>query len=272
MRVNEKHVNIDYQKTKDFFKHRAEKFQENNPYSVTMYQDNNKELVRERNEYETEKLLSLLSIDKESEILDVACGIGRWADAIKTEVKKYCGIDFSDELIRIATERNKRDNYYYYVGSTSQLEKIIKQKRKGKFNIVLIVGIMLYLNDNDVIEMLHQIERCCEKEAVICIREPIGIEERLTLKDYYSDELKCDYNAIYRTRDEIKEILKDTMDIDESKITLDAKLKEDLELDSLDSVELIMSAEEEFGIEIPDEDVMNFKTVNDIVNYIEEHK
>ena len=71
--------------------------------------------------------------------------------------------------------------------------------------------------------------------------------------------------------DQIKEILKDTMDIDESKITLDAKLKEDLELDSLDSVELIMSAEE-FGIEIPDEDVMNFKTVNDIVNYIEEHK
>ena len=72
--------------------------------------------------------------------------------------------------------------------------------------------------------------------------------------------------------DQIKEILKDTMDIDESKITLDAKLKEDLELDSLDSVELIMSAEEEFGIEIPDGDVMNFKTVNDIVNYIEEHK
>ena len=72
--------------------------------------------------------------------------------------------------------------------------------------------------------------------------------------------------------DQIKEILKDTMDTDESKITLDAKLKEDLELDSLDSVELIMSAEEEFGIEIPDEDVMNFKTVNDIVNYIEEHK
>lgn len=72
--------------------------------------------------------------------------------------------------------------------------------------------------------------------------------------------------------DQIKEILKDTMDIDESKITLDAKLKEDLELDSLDSVELIMSAEEEFGIEIPDEDVMNFKTVNDIINYIEEHK
>ena len=72
--------------------------------------------------------------------------------------------------------------------------------------------------------------------------------------------------------DQIKEILKDTMDIDESKITLDAKLKEDLELDSLDSLELIMSAEEEFGIEIPDEDVMNFKTVNDIVSYIEEHK
>lgn len=72
--------------------------------------------------------------------------------------------------------------------------------------------------------------------------------------------------------DQIKKILVETMDIEEEKITLDANLKDDLNLDSLDSVELIMSAEEEFGIEIPDEDVMNFKTVNDIVNYIEEHK
>ena len=72
--------------------------------------------------------------------------------------------------------------------------------------------------------------------------------------------------------DQIKKILIETMDIEEEKITLDAKLKDDLNLDSLDSVELIMSAEEEFVIEIPDEDVMNFKTVNDIVNYIEEHK
>lgn len=72
--------------------------------------------------------------------------------------------------------------------------------------------------------------------------------------------------------DQIKKILVETMDIEEEKITLDAKLKDDLNLDSLDSVELIMSAEEEFGIEIPDKDVMNFKTVNDIVNYIEEHK
>ena len=72
--------------------------------------------------------------------------------------------------------------------------------------------------------------------------------------------------------DQIKKILVETMDIEEEKVTLDAKLKDDLNLDSLDSVELIMSAEEEFGVEIPDEDVMNFKTVNDIVNYIEEHK
>lgn len=72
--------------------------------------------------------------------------------------------------------------------------------------------------------------------------------------------------------DQIKKILVETMDIEEEKVTLDAKLKDDLNLDSLDSVELIMSAEEEFGIGIPDEDVMNFKTVNDIVNYIEEHK
>ena len=55
-------------------------------------------------------------------------------------------------------------------------------------------------------------------------------------------------------------------------MTLDANLKDDLDADSLDAVELIMTAEDEFGIEIPDEDAMNIKTVKDIVDYIEKNK
>lgn len=60
MRVKKQHTDIDYNKTKDFFQHRADKFQKNNPYSVTMYQDNNAELVRERNEHEIKKLIPYL--------------------------------------------------------------------------------------------------------------------------------------------------------------------------------------------------------------------
>ena len=70
----------------------------------------------------------------------------------------------------------------------------------------------------------------------------------------------------------VKQIIVEQLGVDEAEVVANASFVDDLGADSLDVVELIMAFEEEFGIEIPDEDVMNFKTVNDIVNYIEEHK
>ncbi len=70
--------------------------------------------------------------------------------------------------------------------------------------------------------------------------------------------------------DKVKEIIVDALGCDEDAVTLEASLKEDLEADSLDAVELIMSIEEEFDVEIPDEVAQNMKTVKDIVDYIEE--
>ena len=72
--------------------------------------------------------------------------------------------------------------------------------------------------------------------------------------------------------DKVKKIIVDTLSCDEDKVTLEAKLKDDLDADSLDAVELIMSIEEEFDIEIPDEVALSIKTVKDIVDYIEKNQ
>ena len=117
MRAKGKIENIDYSETKEFFKHRAGKFREDNPYSVTMYQDNNEKLVRERNKKEIEKLKPLLELVETSRVLDIGCGIGRWGDAITEQIDEYCGIDFSGELIKIARERNEKANYFFYEGT-----------------------------------------------------------------------------------------------------------------------------------------------------------
>ena len=58
------------------------------------------------------------------------------------------------------------------------------------------------------------------------------------------------------------------LDIAEETITMDSRLIEDLKADSLDVVELIMDLEQQYGIEIPDDDLPNIHTVGDIVNYI----
>ncbi|MCJ7537184.1 MAG: acyl carrier protein [Anaerolineales bacterium] len=73
------------------------------------------------------------------------------------------------------------------------------------------------------------------------------------------------------TFEQIKEIIVDLLNVDESKVTLEARFREDLEADSLDLVELIMAFEDKFGGEISDEDAQNISTVGDVVKYINEH-
>ena len=68
--------------------------------------------------------------------------------------------------------------------------------------------------------------------------------------------------------DKVKEIIIDKLGVEDSKITMEAKFIEDLGADSLDTVELIMQFEEEFGIEIPDEDAENLLSVGQAVDYI----
>jgi acyl carrier protein len=72
------------------------------------------------------------------------------------------------------------------------------------------------------------------------------------------------------TLTEIKEIIVDLLGVDESKITLEARFREDLEADSLDLVELIMAFEDRFGGEISDDDAQKITTVGEAVKYIEE--
>jgi len=72
--------------------------------------------------------------------------------------------------------------------------------------------------------------------------------------------------------EKVKKIIVDQLGVDEAEVTPEAKFIEDLGADSLDTVELVMALEEEFGIEIPDEDAEKIVTVKDASSYILEHK
>ena len=72
------------------------------------------------------------------------------------------------------------------------------------------------------------------------------------------------------TFDKVKEVIIDKLGVDDSAITEDAHFVNDLGADSLDTVELIMEFEEEFGIEIPDDDAENLLSVKQAVDYITE--
>ncbi len=71
------------------------------------------------------------------------------------------------------------------------------------------------------------------------------------------------------TFDKVKDVILDKLGVEESQITMESSFVDDLGADSLDTVELIMELEEEFGIEIPDEDAEKITTVAAAVNYID---
>jgi len=73
------------------------------------------------------------------------------------------------------------------------------------------------------------------------------------------------------TEDKVKNIIVEQLGVDEDEVTLDASFTDDLGADSLDIVELVMAFEEEFGIEIPDEEAEKISTVRQAVDYIDEH-
>ncbi len=68
----------------------------------------------------------------------------------------------------------------------------------------------------------------------------------------------------------VKAIIVDKLGVEESQVTPEASLTADLNADSLDTVELIMEFEKEFGVSIPDEDTQKINTVQDVIDYIEQ--
>ena len=72
-------------------------------------------------------------------------------------------------------------------------------------------------------------------------------------------------------QEKIRQIIVDELGVDEAEVTENARFIEDLGADSLDLVELVMRFEEEFGIEIPDEDAEKIQSVRDAYNYIDQH-
>ncbi|MBE0607069.1 MAG: acyl carrier protein [Deltaproteobacteria bacterium] len=70
----------------------------------------------------------------------------------------------------------------------------------------------------------------------------------------------------------VREIVAEQLERDVNEVTNTSSLIDDLGADSLDVVELVMKMEEEFGIEIPDEEAEKIKTVNDVIQYITTHK
>lgn len=156
---------VDSEKIKKFFNNRAKKDEE---ALLVKTEFSDKENVEKRHKEESELLLNKIDFENKK-ILEIGCGIGRWAEVFHDKCDSYLGIDYSEDLIEIAKENYNYDNCHFQVLSASQLDTA---------------------------------------DLLVSAPFDIVIETRLTLKDFFSENLEADYNAIYRTDDEFLDFIK----------------------------------------------------------------
>lgn len=204
-RIYEDKTDINRANTRDFYDSRAKRIGDMDcPYTSVLLGDQNPEHAAMWNIYEKEHILPQLNITKESSVLDIGCGMGRWAEHVIPLCSFYCGVDFSSEMIRVAKERNQgREGDFEFLNYSFQ--EFVEQKGaefQGKFDRLIIAGVCMYINDSELPGCLEKLLGMFKEGSIFYLTETVGIKQRLTLKEFYSEALGCDYDAIYRTPEE----------------------------------------------------------------------
>lgn len=225
-RVYADKIEIDNDSTKEFWENRANNI--NNLQTVLLGSDKTGIEQNTRNEHEKLIVESVVKQIQNPRILDIGCGIGRWAENLINQFDYYAGVDFSEGFIDYASKKfSDNENIKFYNNSILNLDKEILN---SKFNFIICTGVLMYVNDSNLSKFFKTLKQMIVNiykvyDIYIYIQESISLmENRLTLNQFESKDLKTNYNAIYRTKQEYEEYFKtNNFDIIKTDLLLDNK-------------------------------------------------
>lgn len=210
-RVYGEKINIDTENTISFYNQRAKTIKtREREYTTVLLGDQDPDFSVKWDAYEKQFILLKLKLTKEKLILDIGCGIGRWAEAVVGQCKEYYGVDFSSEMIAVAKENVKKENCHFYTMSLADALSDSKITAR-KYDLVLMAGVSMYINEEELIKCYHGLKRLAKRDTLFYFEESVGKKERLTLNHIWSEDLKDYYGAIYRTREEYKSLIRECM-------------------------------------------------------------
>ena len=151
-RVYGEKVSIDTGNTVSFYDQRAKTIKNRKQeYTTVLLGDQDPDFSVKWDAYEKQFILPKLKLNQDKVILDIGCGIGRWAEAVADQCKEYYGVDFSSEMIAVAKENIKNENCHFY--AMSAVDAVSNPKiTDRKYDIVLDVGVSMYINEEELVE------------------------------------------------------------------------------------------------------------------------
>jgi cyclopropane fatty-acyl-phospholipid synthase-like methyltransferase len=202
---------IDRGSVVEFFEQRAVKSKTLGALRAVIYQDKNPDLAERRDTTEKSLLLPKLELEKENRILDLGCGTGRWASVLVKDCARYHGVDVSPGLIKIAQDAFVEYPYASFSVCAVDQVSLSALDETAAFDRILCIGVLMYLNDDEVVSALNSIAKASASHARLLLREPIGVGLRLTIKEHFSEDMDQIYNAIYRTETELLKMIDVTL-------------------------------------------------------------
>jgi cyclopropane fatty-acyl-phospholipid synthase-like methyltransferase len=148
-------------------------------------------------------------------VLDIGCGVGRWADELAPRVAAYLGTDFCAAYVSAAQQKLDAAGL---PPSTHRVQCLAAEDLVAEalaitppFDLVIIAGLLTFLNDDDVRKVLAQIPFLTHRHGLVYVREPVGLESRLTLQEHFSEELADYYHAVYRSVPEYNALFREAL-------------------------------------------------------------
>ncbi|MCB4362596.1 class I SAM-dependent methyltransferase [Hydrogenophaga taeniospiralis] len=202
---------IDRAKVGEFFAERARRIDRIGPVRAVIYQDKHADLAERRDAAEKACLTPLLRLGGVERLLDVGCGTGRWARELLGHCAAYHGMDFSRELIAYAKSHLGESADCRFTVAAVDNFTLNSLHESLPFDRILCAGVLIYLNDDELLSALRNIAGVMAPKSRAVFREPMAVSQRLTIKDHFSDELEQAYNAIYRTEEQIRSLIVEAM-------------------------------------------------------------
>ena len=202
-RIYGENVSINTESVRKFYNKRAELVAEKGWGAISLGDEDPTIASRVYN-YDRDVLFPKLNVDASARVLELGCGMGRWAEIVLPHCGFYCGVDFSEEMLCAAQKicKNFLNRSNFYRMSVSDAVEKEAQFYEGAFHCVILSGVCIYINDGELKRTFERIPELCQEHCTICVKETATTADRLTLNEFPSEALHSNYNAIYRTTEE----------------------------------------------------------------------
>ena len=151
--------------------------------------------------YEKKRLESIIRYNPKWNLVDLGGGVGLWTEYFAKKISKVVLVEREEKFICLAKRNIKNKNIEFIQSDVTAFNA-----KLNSFDVVFISGVTLYLDDEFLISMMNKVKKYLKPNGIFIHRDAYGINKKFLLNKKQSENLKLEYSAVYRTKNEYDNI------------------------------------------------------------------